>query len=150
MELTETQSKRIIANVKRVLAEEDISPLAKPAYHLITQYMGFIAHYDLGGFQNTYRDLREFCHALLTSEHSNNENYNLDWADELDRRYKADPTSRGCGQPPGVTDAIRGICAVARAYAPTITAHGDNAQRDAELRHAADLAAKYGMVLAAR
>lgn len=145
MKLTSLQSRRIVSNVKKVLKGQDIGLLSPQAYDLITQHMGFIAHFGLSGFQGVYRDLRELCRRLQTSEYSTDLRRNMEWADELDHRYASDPTDRGCGQPPTVTAAIRGIVELAREYAPEIRASFDAAQRDEELALAGRLAGKYGM-----
>ena len=123
MDMTQRQSRLIELNIRRVFETADIEALSQSAYHLITQHMGFIAHYDLSGFKGSYDDLRHFAARLQTSEYYYDDpawDRNLDWADELDRRYTADPTSRGGGQPPTVTATIRAIVRVAREYMPRI------------------------------
>ena len=47
-------------NIARVFFEEDIGKLNKPTYQFIIAHMGFIAHYDLRGFQGEYQDLDHF------------------------------------------------------------------------------------------
>ena len=59
---------RIVRNVSRVFLKEDINLLSKESYNHIITRMGFIAHYDLVGFQHEYRILIRFAEKLLTSE----------------------------------------------------------------------------------
>lgn len=115
MELTHAQGKRIAANIRKVFETEDVTHLQRGAYTLITLHMGFIAHYDLHGFQGTYKNPARFARMLQTSEHSDDPAYNSRWADELDRRFRDDPV-RGCGQSPAVTEAIRAIVLLAQGY----------------------------------
>lgn len=82
--------KAIVASVQRVFNGVGIDALTKNAYQFITLHMGFIAHYDLNGFKYAYEDLKEFSKALLTSEYSRDEHYNLREADrqENDTDFK--------------------------------------------------------------
>jgi len=76
-------------NIREVFKSGDIGKLTKGAYQFITLHMGFIAHYDLYGFQCAYADLELFREMLQRSEYSNDPNYNLNWADrkETDRDF---------------------------------------------------------------
>ena len=73
-------------NIARVFFEEDIQKLNKPTYQFIIAHMGFIAHYDLRGFQGEYQDLDHFRTMLQTSEYSIDPNYNLQQA----QRFESD------------------------------------------------------------
>ena len=68
---------RIVGNVRKVLETQDIRHLNKATYNFIISHMSFIAHYDLGGFQQTYADLRQFVKALQSSEYSDDPRRNL-------------------------------------------------------------------------
>jgi hypothetical protein len=75
--------------------------------------MGFIAHYDLIGFQWRYANLDEFRERLQTSEYSKLLDYNLNWAD----KYEADRDFNkwyGAAYCKSVAEGIRHIIAVAR------------------------------------
>lgn len=76
-------------NIARVFFHEDIGKLSKPTYDFIIAHMGFIAHYDLRGFQGEYQDLDHFRTMLQTSEYSEDPNYNLQQAQrqESDRDF---------------------------------------------------------------
>jgi hypothetical protein len=76
-------------NIRQVFQEGDIRLLTKATYNFITLHMGFIAHYDLHGFQCEYGDLELFREKLQTSEYSEDPDYNLRWADrcEFDRDF---------------------------------------------------------------
>jgi len=71
-------SKAIVNNIEQVFKNNDINKLNKPTYKFVMNLSGFIAHYDLYGFQNYYQDLREFAKDLLNS------------CSELDADYKLD------------------------------------------------------------
>lgn len=79
--------KAIEQNIRLVMRTGDIRKLNGKAYHVITQHMGFIAHYDLGGFQGEYRDIEEFRKRLQCSEMGN------DWG-ENDRQAVREETDR--------------------------------------------------------
>ena len=105
--------KAIVDNVALVMRTGDIHRLNKPAYDFINQQMGFIAHYDLGGFRSVYEDIDEFREKLQTSEHSRDTNYNDLWAIKCEN----DPQFiewYGAAYCKSKADAIRGILAVAR------------------------------------
>ena len=105
--------KALAQNVSLVFRTGDIDRLNKPTYTFIIDHMGFIAHYDLSGFQCTYADLEEFRERLQTSEYSQRPDYNLDWAHsyEGDRDFKKWYGSAYCKS---VAEGIRQIIAVAR------------------------------------
>ena len=71
-------------NIARVFFEENIRKLNKPTYQFIIAHMGFIAHYDLRGFQGEYQDLDHFRYTLQTSEYSGDLNYNLQQAQRFE------------------------------------------------------------------
>jgi hypothetical protein len=76
-------------NIRQVFRQGDIRLLTQETYRFITLNMGFIAHYDLQGFQCEYGDLELFREKLQTSEYSEDPDYNLRWADqcEFDRDF---------------------------------------------------------------
>lgn len=105
--------KALEQNVALVFKTGDIGKLNKPTYTFIIGHMGFIAHYDLIGFQCEYADLDEFRERLQTSEYSKRLDYNLDWAN----RYEGDRDFNkwyGPAYCKSVTEGIRHIIAVAR------------------------------------
>jgi hypothetical protein len=100
-------------NVREVFKSDDIGKLTKATYDFIIQHMGFIAHYDLHGFQCEYADLELFREKLQTSEYSQDPEYNLRWADrcESDRDFVK---WYGEGYCKSEAEGIRRIVAVAR------------------------------------
>ena len=105
--------KALKQNMALVFQTGDIGKLNKPTYTFIINHMGFIAHYDLNGFQCNYGYLDEFREKLQTSEHSKLLDYNLNWAD----RYAGDRDFNkwyGAAYCKSVAEGIRGIIAVAR------------------------------------
>lgn len=109
--------KAIVANVERVFKNRDISKLNGPAYKFITLHMGFIAHYSLYGFRDSYQDLEEFARRLQTSEYGGDHEYNLKRA----QRQETDSDFAGwygSAYNKSIAEAVRGIVAVARRYYP--------------------------------
>ena len=101
------------ANVALVFRTGDIRRLNRTTYNFIIQQMGFIAHYDLRGFQAAYGDLELFAKMLQTSEHSRDPDYNLRQATryEHDRDFIKWYGERYCRS---VAEGIRAIVAAAR------------------------------------
>lgn len=67
--------KAIEQNIRLVLRTGDIRKLNGKTYHVISQHMGFIAHYSLAGFGDEYQDIEEFRRKLQTSEMSRDYNH---------------------------------------------------------------------------
>jgi hypothetical protein len=100
-------------NIREVFSTGDIHKLTQATYQFITLHMGFIAHYDLRGFQCEYADLELFREKLQTSEYSQDPEYNLRWADrcESDRDFVKWYGEAYCKSE---AEGIRCIVAVAR------------------------------------
>lgn len=146
MELTMEKARRIAENIKKVAEERNIDLLNKRGYQFITMKMGFIAHYDLHGFREVYRDLRKFFLRLQTSEYSNDNEHNLRSADreenDLDfRKWYGEDSQKSTAW------AIREIVTVAREYEKEIGEVFGEREKAAELRYAEELASKYGYSL---
>jgi len=60
-------SKAIISNIGQIFKTNDITELNKPTYEFVMNLSGFIAHYNLYGFQENYSDLRSFADDLLSA-----------------------------------------------------------------------------------
>lgn len=56
---TERQITLIVNSFKRVFEQNDIDQLTKQAYNFIYLASGFIAHYNLYGFRETYRNVSD-------------------------------------------------------------------------------------------
>ena len=105
--------KALEANAALVFKTGDIRKLNGATYRFIITQMHFIAHYDLGGFQDAYRDINLFRGMLQTSEYSEHPDYNLNWA----TKYERDPSFiKWYGEPycRSVAQGIRAIVATAR------------------------------------
>ena len=108
-------TKGILASVTRVFKTGDTNKLTKAAYQHITLHMGFIAHYSKNGFADVYRDIDKFARTLLTSEYSNEPEYNGRQAG----RYMTDLWfAREYGQAycQSVVDCNKGILGIVRKY----------------------------------
>jgi len=140
-------SKLLVGNVESVFKNKDIRKLNNPAYKFIALHMGFIAHYDLSGFQSAYKDLREFVEKLQTSEYTRDREWNLHEAD----RQESDSDFRkwyGEEYQKSKASAIRGIVKVAQNYQEAIGKSFDEMQKTRELGMAATIAEKYGYKIA--
>lgn len=73
--LTPHNSKAILANIGLVMRTGDITKLNKPTYKFISLMSGFIAHYDLYGFQSYYEDVSQ----LITDIHESVGSYIPDY-----------------------------------------------------------------------
>ena len=100
-------SKAIISNIELIFKNKDINKLNKPTYNFVMNLGGFIAHYDLNGFQYHYEDLRQFAEDLLNSCSKNDANYQLD--DDFIKWY-------GKAYCQSEADAINGIREVVLKY----------------------------------
>ena len=133
----------ISSNIELVFKKQDIFKLNKPTYNFIVCHMGFIAHYNLGGFQHTYQDLREFAIKLQSSEYSNYLDYNLQEAKRLEndkdfREWYGEKYNRS------KANAIRLIIGVVRKYESKINTVFTDKERIGDLVFASKLAGKHG------
>lgn len=61
----------IVANIRRVVKEQNGNLLSQQAYRFINLCSGFIAHYNLFGFRAVYEDGVSLGEALLKVKHQN-------------------------------------------------------------------------------
>jgi len=73
----ELNTKAIINNLNLVFKTKNIEKLNKPTYEFVMNLSGFIAHYDIYGFREHYRDLRDFIKDLENSSDVLNPEYYL-------------------------------------------------------------------------
>jgi hypothetical protein len=140
----------IVNNVNVVFKNQDIEQLNKKTYEFIINHMGFIAHYDLGGFQGVYEDLRKFAARLQTSEydlHDKDRNLKQAARQETDHDFRE---WYGEAYNKSIASTIRGIIAVVREHESKTAALFDKKQKDEELRVASSLAEKHGYKLVPR
>jgi len=138
--------KAITNNINLVFKSCDITKLDNIAYTFIVDQMSFIAHYDLYGFRDFYKDLRLFAHKLQASEYSTDINYTLHKAN----RQKTDSDfSKWYGSlyNESIAETIYNIIDLAREHEPVIKKWFDKKQKDNELAKAKLLAKKYGYEL---
>jgi len=149
MDMNEGEAKAVVRSLKKVAEKKDIRFLTKGAYQLITLKMGFIAHFNLCGFQSVYQDLREFFLRLQTSEYSNERDYNLR---EADRQEKDSDFKKWYGQENQKNTAwvIREIVRIAREHEKEVAEVFGKQQMTEELSTASTLAEKYGYQLVSR
>lgn len=69
--LSARQIQMIVGNIKKVVLSQNSRNLTKQAYNFVMQASGFIAHYDLYGFQAEYSDTNELAVAILNNKSSN-------------------------------------------------------------------------------
>jgi len=68
---TPRQEQLIVASVRKVFQTGDIEYLTKQAYNFIMLSSGFIAHYNLLGFMEEYRNVERLRRELLTNQRHN-------------------------------------------------------------------------------
>ncbi|MDP2949232.1 MAG: hypothetical protein Q8P22_06815 [Chloroflexota bacterium] len=119
---------RVVASIRKVLAEQNMTLLEKGSYEILITHCGFIAHYDQGGFIATYRDdLPAFVSQFLDQRLIGG------WANYLrnPRTYLYDVSYQG----KMLADIIRELIPIFEAYKPAIeAAHALHRQMDAEAR----------------
>ena len=69
--LTTRQAALITSSVRNVMASGDINKLTMIAYRFIMLSSGFIAHYNLWGFREEYRNVTDLKEALLRNQDMN-------------------------------------------------------------------------------
>lgn len=89
--MTPYNTKAIADNLRLVFTSGDIRKLNQPTYTFISLMSGFIAHYNLYGFQDEYTDLRQLATEILQSERDE-EYYGTQWF--IDRYGTEYPASK--------------------------------------------------------
>jgi hypothetical protein len=69
--LSPRQKSLILSSFKKVFATGDIENLSTSAYKYIYLASGFIAHYNLYGFRDAYRDVRSLKEDILANAQAN-------------------------------------------------------------------------------
>lgn len=69
--ITPRQKSLILSSFKRVFATGEIENLTNTAYKYIYLASGFIAHYNLYGFRDAYRDVSQLKENILANAPSN-------------------------------------------------------------------------------
>jgi hypothetical protein len=125
----------IVADFRRLLTTGDVGKLTPRLYHCLTQSGGFIAHFDIHGFRQTYDGrLTE----LLAGEM-----YPL--ADRLrwERMAHLEDSDYRDGMTAG--DVMREVSRVAYELAPMVRAREAEQRANAEVAQAHALAARHGL-----
>jgi hypothetical protein len=133
--------KTILSSVERVLKTGDSSKLTKAAYNCLYLMSGFIANYDIRGFQQTYSDTRLLVSDILSSSDANDP-----------ERYVRDTwfaNQYGIEYCQSKTDAYKGLKALALKYQKTVYEQKDSQQKTEEMALAQSLLAKYGLKIQA-
>ena len=55
----------VIKNFKEVIETRNIDKMNKELYQFLNLYCGFIAHYNINGFKDTYRNPRDFADIFI-------------------------------------------------------------------------------------
>ena len=138
--------KTIASSVDNVFKNQSISVLSHSTFRFIVTHMGFIAHYDIGGFQHVYEDLRKFAKGLQTSEYGSDLDYNLREANRVEndedfKEWYGEAYNKSKAQ------AIRKIVEIARKHESDIAETFYNKEKTSDLSLASALALKYGYKL---
>lgn len=69
--ITSDAGKRIINNVVNVINSDNVDLLTPASYQFLSLVCGFIAHYNLQGFKETYRNTDKLRRDVLENKSSN-------------------------------------------------------------------------------
>ena len=69
--MTLKQEQAILRSFSQVFKTGNINLLTKDAYKFIMLANGFIAHYDIHGFRDVYKDIGDFSHAIIRNRENN-------------------------------------------------------------------------------
>ena len=101
----------VLRNFEKVLVEKDSSLIGTQLYAVLMGYCGFIAHYNIHGFRETYRDLRDLISNLLRED-----SMGLVWYINNKSSYLYDTKYRGRY----IADFVKGILDLARKYRDSV------------------------------
>ena len=129
--------KSVLASMERVFKTRDSSKLTKVAYNRLYLLGGFIAHYDLGGFQHHYSRTSELAKDILSSYEVNNPNH-----------YMQESFVRDYGQAycQSEYDLARNLKTCAAHYLPELEKHDNESEKETDIALARTLLAKHGVV----
>lgn len=68
---TPRQVELIVSSFRKIFLKRDVSYLTKSAYDFIYQSSGFIAHYNIFGFQDHYADVQSLKNDILRNKSMN-------------------------------------------------------------------------------
>lgn len=128
----------VLKNFERVLVEKDSSLIDKQLYEVLIGYCGFIAHYNIHGFRETYSDLRDLIHNLLRED-----SLGLRWYVNNKSSYLYDTKYRGRY----IADFVTGILDLARKYRDSVETHFAGVERINKTLLAESLADELGFEL---
>lgn len=69
--LTSRQIAMIVGNIRKVMTTRNSKNLSKQAYNFLYLASGFIAHYNLYGFQGAYEDVGQLALEILDNKDNN-------------------------------------------------------------------------------
>ena len=69
--LTSRQIAMIVGNIRKVMTTRNSKNLSKQAYNFLCLSSGFIAHYDLYGFQSEYAETTKLSTDILNNKANN-------------------------------------------------------------------------------
>ncbi len=129
--------KSVLASVERVFKTRDSSRLTKVAYNRLYLLGGFIAHYDLGGFQHAYSNTSQLARDILSAYEVNNPDH-----------YMQECFVRDYGQAycQSEHDLARNLKTCAAHYLPELEKHDNDSERESDIAYARALLAKHEVV----
>jgi hypothetical protein len=71
-------AKTISNNIKKILDTGDITKMTNPTYKFIRDISGFIAHFDIQGFQHEYQNVEKLRNDLNKSRDLQRPNYYIE------------------------------------------------------------------------
>jgi hypothetical protein len=130
-------SSYIAKNLESVYKSGDITKLSKASYNFLYLMSGFIAHYNLYGFQDHYQDLRDLSQDILNSMDINDP--------EREIRDPWFAGQYGVEYCQSKVDTLKAIKEVVLKYKDQAQVEFDQKEKDQEIAIAKSIATKYGM-----
>jgi len=110
--------KSILNNIEKVFKNNDIELLNERGYNFLYLMSGFIAHYNLYGFQGHYSDLRDLLNKIEGS---------IPIEKDMAQRDVDDPKHNGYGLPycKSKLDIVNGLKSIVEKYKDKILVEGE-------------------------
>ena len=131
-------TKAIINNLKQVFETKDIERLNGPTYKFLMNLGGFIAHYDINGFKQAYRNLRHLIERLEDSDDLQKPNRYID-----DPFFQKDLESKDYYTSKTIT--LRAIWPLITQYKEETEQHFVRKEKEQDLKQIKFLMAKHGL-----
>ena len=99
-------SRTVLNNIELVFKTNDIKKLNKPTYNFLMNVSGFIAHYNLYGFQGVYSNVADLINKLANTD--------LQWGIDHYSTYGVEQYGKEFGE--SKTEVYRGLIELVKKY----------------------------------